>query len=169
MEKICKRCETAKNLSDFKKKKSGKFGITAICKSCEKKIRSSEEYRSKERSRINANTELKEKRNKDSNLWKKKNKSKNFKTQKNWFLKKLYGITLEQYNLMFTSQEGKCAICERHQSILQNSLAVDHNHDNGEIRKLLCSDCNTALGLAKENPDLLIKMAEYINSYKEKK
>ena len=158
MIRICNNCKEEKNLDLFVKNKSKPLGYDYLCKDCKNKERRTEDYRSKERSRIKNNPELREKRNRYSYDWKNKNKDKTFKTQKNWFLKKLYGITLEQYNMMFTAQEGKCALCERHQSILPKSLAVDHNHETGKIRKLLCADCNTALALAKESTDLLIKM-----------
>lgn len=55
---------------------------------------------------------------------------------------KKFGLTLEVYNQMFTNQEGKCKICNNHQSELRSALAVDHCHTTGEIRGLLCGNCN---------------------------
>lgn len=167
MTRVCNRCNNEKDLELFTKNRSKSLGYDSLCKECRSSERKSKEYRIKERSRINSNPELKTKRNSYTYDWKKNNKDKVKKTQKNWFLKNLYGITLDQYNTIFTSQEGKCAICEIHQSELSKSLAVDHDHETGKIRNLLCADCNTALGLAKENPDLLIKMSEYIKLHKE--
>jgi hypothetical protein len=75
-----------------------------------------------------------------------------------------YGITLETYNVLFAKQEGKCAICERHQSECKRAFAVDHDHDTGEVRGLLCSNCNTALGLLKDSPEITEKATQYLLS-----
>ncbi len=61
-------------------------------------------------------------------------------------LKNLYGITVEDYNLMFVKQQGCCGICGVHQSNFKKALAVDHNHVTGTVRGLLCICCNTKLG-----------------------
>lgn len=63
--------------------------------------------------------------------------------------KQKYGITLEDYNNMFESQDGSCAICSATPS---ERLHVDHNHVTGEVRGLLCNNCNRALGLLQDNP-----------------
>ena len=62
-----------------------------------------------------------------------------------------YGITLEQYNQMLDAQGGVCAICKKPETAKGNhgtarELAVDHCHDTGKVRGLLCSQCNTAIG-----------------------
>ena len=57
-------------------------------------------------------------------------------------LERRYGVTIEQYNKMFEKQNGKCYICQRHQSQFKISLAVDHNHRTGSVRGLLCYTCN---------------------------
>lgn len=84
---------------------------------------------------------------------------------KNYHLKKKYGMTLDEYNLLFLKQEGKCAICEKHQSTIKNSLCVDHNHITGEIRGLICQPCNLIVGLCNERIEVLLNTIEYINSY----
>ena len=58
-------------------------------------------------------------------------------------LRRRYGITLEDYHLQFEVQQGKCAICDGD----TDTLCVDHDHDNGNIRGLLCHNCNKGLGL----------------------
>ena len=57
-----------------------------------------------------------------------------------------YGVSIEQYNNMFKTQQGCCAICGIHQTQLKRSLFVDHNHITGKVRSLLCSACNFSLG-----------------------
>ena len=55
---------------------------------------------------------------------------------------KKYGITIADYNEIFDAQDGRCAICEKHQMELDYLLCVDHCHSTGDIRGLLCRDCN---------------------------
>lgn len=81
-------------------------------------------------------------------------------------LKKEYGLSLEDYNYMLEKQGGVCAICKQLCST-KRSLAVDHNHVTGKIRSLLCRDCNVALGLMKENPELLRDAACYLEQHEE--
>jgi hypothetical protein len=58
-----------------------------------------------------------------------------------------YGITLEEYNRLLESQGGGCAICGRKVNIDSKfSLHVDHDHDTGKIRGILCSSCNLGIG-----------------------
>lgn len=57
-----------------------------------------------------------------------------------------YGITLDEYNEWFHTQGGRCAVCDTHQMDLAKKLAVDHDHITGEVRGLLCTDCNMAIG-----------------------
>jgi len=83
-------------------------------------------------------------------------------------LKKRFGITLEEYNFLLDKQNGVCAICSEpekrrdHRTKKPRALAVDHNHDTGEIRGLLCTDCNTGLGLLQDDPELLKLALSYL-------
>lgn len=71
-----------------------------------------------------------------------------------------YGITVEQYGVMFEAQGGVCAICGRGPG--KKALHVDHNHETGEVRGLLCSNCNTAIGLLGESLASLEKAMAYL-------
>lgn len=73
-----------------------------------------------------------------------------------------YGITVERYEEMFLAQGGLCFLCRKPESGV--SLAVDHCHESGAIRSLLCKRCNTALGLMNEEPALLRAAAEYLET-----
>lgn len=64
---------------------------------------------------------------------------------KNRTLKNRYGITLDDYNIMFTRQQGRCWICGIHASELKVPLQVDHSHITGIVRGLLCGLCNSRL------------------------
>ena len=84
------------------------------------------------------------------------------KETKNLNLKRCYGITIEQYDQMFNVQEGKCKVCGKDQSELKQPLSVDHNHTTGKVRGLLCPNCNTILGHAKDDTDILQKVINYL-------
>lgn len=84
-------------------------------------------------------------------------------------LKKYFGINLEEYREKLRAQKGVCAICgEPETAILRGqirSLAVDHHHDSGQIRDLLCMSCNSMVGYARENPVYLRAAAEYLERH----
>lgn len=70
-----------------------------------------------------------------------------------------YGITIEQFDEMLLAQNNLCAICQ--EEFIQTPY-VDHNHDTGQVRELLCNGCNAAIGHMRENPQYLIAAANYI-------
>jgi hypothetical protein len=83
---------------------------------------------------------------------------------------KKYDLTLEQYDFLLKKQNHKCAICEIHSDIAPavgvskgGRLCVDHVHGTKKIRGLLCSRCNTGIGLFLENTTSLAKAIEYLN------
>ena len=80
-------------------------------------------------------------------------------------LQRKYGIDFETYNRMFDEQNGCCAICNTHQSELKKRLAVDHCHETGKVRALLCSPCNTSLGGFRDNTTLLQNAITYLNEH----
>lgn len=80
-------------------------------------------------------------------------------------LRRTYGITLEQYDEMVAEQNGVCAICHEVCNTGKR-LAVDHNHDTGEVRGLLCSRCNLGIGYLR-NVSNLANSIVYLEKYKE--
>jgi len=84
-------------------------------------------------------------------------------TKRNYRLKRKFGISLDEYNELLEAQANSCAICNIHESYRPNNLAVDHNHDTGEVRGLLCHHCNSALGLFQDSSDILLHAANYLN------
>ncbi len=82
-------------------------------------------------------------------------------------LKEAYGLSLEEYNNILSSQNEMCAICGKKQGEERFPLHVDHDHQTGKIRGLLCQTCNQGLGLFKDNQELLIKAANYLDRQKE--
>lgn len=81
-----------------------------------------------------------------------------------------YGITIEDYNEMLEKQDGKCATCGSTETAGRKSgrggaadvFAVDHCHDTGKVRGLLCHRCNRAIGVIGENTQTLQSMIEYL-------
>jgi hypothetical protein len=78
-------------------------------------------------------------------------------------LKKRYNMTLEDYNTLFIKQEGKCAICKKHQINFSRRLAVDHCHKTSRVRGLLCPKCNWRVGFL-ETTDLILYQ-KYLDSF----
>lgn len=80
-----------------------------------------------------------------------------------------YGMTLDEYNKMHRDQDGLCAICHNPESAqnagIVKNLAVDHDHATNRIRSLLCQNCNTAVGLLKDDPKLAEKVADYLREW----
>ena len=78
-------------------------------------------------------------------------------------LKRKFGMTIEQYEVMLAAQGGGCFICGRapREDI---SLHVDHDHSTGRVRGILCFCCNNALADFQDDPALLRKAASYVSS-----
>ena len=76
-----------------------------------------------------------------------------------------YGLSYEEWLKMWVCQDGDCAICG--EPFAQHSDAhVDHNHDTGEIRGLLCRKCNPGLGNFNDDPKLMIKAIKYLKHFR---
>ena len=88
------------------------------------------------------------------------------KTRRDYDYKRKYGISLEDYNEMFYEQHGSCGICGKHQEELRGRLCVDHSHETGEVRGLLCQECNSALGMLGDSIESIQKAMEYLNESK---
>lgn len=89
-----------------------------------------------------------------------------------WHLNYHYGITIEEYERMLQMQEGVCDLCKRPETAIDNRtgkvrpLSIDHDHETGVVRALLCKNCNQALGFVKDSPELLRRMADYIEEHR---
>ena len=87
--------------------------------------------------------------------------------QREYLLKKKYGITLQKYNEILHEQNYKCYICQKHEDKLDRALAVDHCHDTLIVRGLLCGNCNRFLGQINDSIETAKKMVEYLEQFKE--
>lgn len=76
---------------------------------------------------------------------------------------KQYDITNEHYVELIYSQRNKCKICEK--SANGKTLSIDHSHVTGKVRGLLCNNCNTAIGLFKEDINVMLNAIKYLQEY----
>lgn len=156
MKKLCSSCKTDKALSEFPKNTATKDGMHSWCRSCSKVKKQESNQRVKER---------------DPEAWKQRWRTykKSYKDkhperlraydrQKN--LKDKFGMSVEEYDIMAELQSAQCAICGL-PCPTGKRLAVDHDHETGKIRALLCAPCNLALGQL-EPDDRLRKAVEYL-------
>ena len=72
-------------------------------------------------------------------------------------IERKYGLTPRSYEALFLSQDGVCAICGK-----PKKLVVDHNHETGAVRGLLCGHCNTGIGRFADNAGLLERAIDYL-------
>lgn len=83
-------------------------------------------------------------------------------------LKRKFGISLDEFNKMVKEQDNKCSICKREEKVIDHiqktirALAVDHCHETGKVRGLLCTKCNLALGCFEDNLSIMLEACNYI-------
>ena len=134
--KRCTKCGEVKPISEFSKRYDYPDRTLSACKDCER-IRKRDYAR---------------KRFKDPGL----RRAVSFR-QKLW----TYGITATEYESLLKESGGECAICQR--PFGGEAPRIDHCHTTGKIRGLLCHNCNAALGLFKDSPEVLSRAVEYLN------
>jgi len=165
-------CKTCRKIYAKKYYKSNKEAYTNRHKKYYLNNREMDAERSKK-----YNTNNKEKVAERKKEWRRKNKErcreyqkkyrqKNFERKRNNHYMLKYGISLDKYNELFKNQNGLCAICGGIERVWcwgkLRPLAVDHNHETGEIRGLLCCNCNRALGLLGDNTKTIKNMLDYL-------
>jgi hypothetical protein len=96
-------------------------------------------------------------------------KSERYESLRKWMLNKKYKLTPEEYKRILDEQKGVCKICGKKQekwwvSELNGGLSIDHHHSCGRVRGLLCSNCNTAIGLLCEDTKIMRRAIQYIKN-----
>lgn len=143
----CNKCEQTKPASQFYKNRSASNGLSPYCIDCRiafARSPESREYRRKYASLTNG-------------------EEKNRERRRNWRLKKMFGITLADYDLMYKAQNGGCAMCGERDDLV--ALHVDHDHSTGKVRALLCSRHNLGLGCFRDNIKELQTAIEYLKRH----
>lgn len=143
MSKKCRKCEEIKPLQAFHKSNRHSLGVKNECALCTNAYL---------RAHYHNNSKIQHRANNRNNYYKRE-----------------YGITYEQYLILFSSREGKCDICKTvcepsgpELTNIKNVLAVDHCHKTGRVRGLLCQTCNQGMGLFKDDIDLLVSAHVYL-------
>lgn len=151
--KICSKCKIEKPFDQYFKDNNRKIGIRSRCKAC--CSLDIKDWRDRHRSEYNNY----------SAMWRAKNPEKQHATE----IKRRYKLSKEQYEEMLKKQNYGCDCCgEKHNPKKKRGrLYVDHDHETGEVRGLLCSKCNLILGHFDYNLALLQRALDYINLYKD--
>ena len=138
MEKTCSTCAGVYPVEDFPKDKAYPDGRKRQCKHC---------------------------RNASRREWRRSNPAKHAKESRRWNLRVNYGLEPEDYEEILKSQDHRCAVCLKHETeVPRQRLYVDHCHDSGEVRGLLCSHCNAGIGNLMDSPALLREALRYVEA-----
>ena len=164
-----KRCEGC--AVDKKNEYSRKYSISPAGRKSQSKWREEnkdqqQEYRDRNREKRYAHNQKPEVKKRISIKMKEYNQRPEVKERRivhGWKKLGIKNMTMEEYNRMFKDQNGCCAICGRHRDEFPRNLSVDHDHETGKARGLLCGDCNIALGGFKDNMDLLASAVSYMS------
>jgi hypothetical protein len=83
-------------------------------------------------------------------------------------LKSLYGITLADYDRLLGTQHSRCAVCGTDKPGTRGTWRVDHDHETGRVRGLLCDACNLGIGYLRDDPDILTAAARYVIKHRQR-
>lgn len=155
--KQCRLCKHFKPGSSFFKNGFRRLDGTSKtrneCKSCNTKAHA--EYVEKNRSTIN------------EQMRKRYRGKPGEKERMQWYSRqKFYGVSKENFEKMFKTQKGCCAICKIAQSSTKHTFNIDHDHDTGKIRGLLCMRCNRGMGLLRDDKVILSNALKYLKKNK---
>ena len=139
--KACADCGELKPLADYHRDARRPDGRVRQCKPCRKVYRA-RWYAANRAGQIAYARE-----------WKRRNRDR----IPHYLRKARHGLTRDQYEALVEEQAGRCAICPR-----EGDLRVDHDHETGRIRGLLCDRCNRGLGFFADEPERLRAAAAYV-------
>jgi len=134
--KVCCTCKLRKDIDDFHLRNDKPGGRVGRCKPCQ-----SEYHRN----------------------WYNSNKKRvNDNTRRNRYLR-AFNMTIAEYEILLVSQNNCCAICKTKTNTSNKRFSIDHDHQTGAVRGLLCDPCNTGLGMFRDNPGLLTEAINYLS------
>jgi len=169
--KFCVACKTEKRLTEFGWHDRTKKQHRSICKICvsEHSHDYNQSPRGKEKREdwVEKNKNLVEKYKELYRLRDLANPEQKKENNHKYRIQYEYKMSKEEYDQLFKDQNGQCAICKTEKPYKKDgkSFAVDHDHKSGEIRGLLCSNCNSGLGHFKDDPSLLQSAIDYLGKY----
>lgn len=149
---VCKSCEEWVGLDRFPPNKKTTWGVDANCRPCTNRKSQQKPSRTPDRRREE---------------YEKSDKEQLFKSGRSKRLKK-YGLTQAEYDVLFSKQGGVCAIClseeqrTHHRTGRKFLLAVDHDHETGRVRGLLCTKCNKAIGTLGDTHEMISRVMVYL-------
>lgn len=149
--KHCPKCGVVKSLDEFHRRRESPDGRASHCKVC--RLAYQREYGSLNREALR----------KKSRAWYAANKERASADNRRRRLS-TYGLTIEQYEERLRSQGGRCAICRTSQPGTTGRFVVDHCHDAGHVRGLLCGRCNRGIGLLGDHPEILRLALAYVEA-----
>ena len=161
--KVCPSCSTEKPASEFRSDKTKADHLSSSCAEC---ISSrSRSYYERNKDRIRANVKAYQKANPDVNARSRAKRRSNGK-RRLADVKSKYGVTEEQYAEMLERAGGVCEICGRVPSeVSKKGACVDHCHDSSKVRGILCAPCNSGIGSLQDDPAVLRKAIEYLETH----
>lgn len=164
--KVCSKCGRDLPLSEYGIQSACPDGLKYECKACGKAYMA--EWRAAHRPEMRAH----EKKRRDNMTEETKARYRAMdiaryhsdpSIARDKYLRRTFGISLAVYTEMLEEQNGKCWICGVTEGDSSGrTLAVDHHHGTGAVRGLLCSHCNMAIGLFKDDPERLAKAISYL-------
>lgn len=177
--KVCARCQESKPLDDFgvlNSTKRQRERPDSYCRPCRRAY--NREYRQRNKDRMNAARRARYHANPDQRAayvaagklpHPEDPLGRNGNTYRSWVARlRRRGITVEEYNALVEAQGDACAICRTDDKGTGRNgpfdvWQVDHDHETGAVRGLLCSPCNLALGLFGDDPDRLAAAIAYLS------
>ncbi|AQX82044.1 hypothetical protein BWO91_06290 [Plantibacter flavus] len=161
--KLCRGCGQRKPLDLFRRQAANRTGASHYCKSCGSQ-RSREARESDplfaERRRAYRSANADKLRDAARNRYRADPLRAKVSTWRNQGIE----MTAEQYRAMHADQQGACAICRKTEAQNGKALAVDHDHETGRVRGLLCDQCNIALGRFQDSPENLRRALDYLGA-----
>lgn len=167
--KYCKGCDKDKPLKDFTKDVKRPDGLYFYCRTCERQ-RSRKYYYERGGKETSHQRYLKhrEKKIAYSKEYRKNNPGCRRREQLSKMSKQT-GLSIDEiekfYNKQFKKQQGQCVICGKHQTELNCSLNIDHDHNTNKLRALLCPTCNIGIGNLQDDAELCLKAYQYLREH----
>jgi len=161
--KRCKHCGATKSLDEFYGDRKARDGRRPECKDCNLAARA-RKYAADPQPYIDRVKKWQQANPERLNAYRHeyRRRPERVAADRESYLKRKYGITLADYARMLEAQNGVCAICGEPRPD-ERTLHVDHDHESGAIRGLLCFRCNNALGDLREEYELFRRAADYLD------